>query len=143
MATSTMKLTAKMGEDFRTDISCSHAIIIDQPTAIGGTNLGPNPLEYYLSGLAGCVCAIGRIIAKQKRIKLDGMEVTVEGDIDKDFLMGAKEEGRAGFTELRITANIDAPMSQEEKKAFLQSIEKRCPVADNIENKTIIKAQVI
>lgn len=143
MATSTMKLTAKMGSEFRTDIKASHDIIIDQPTASGGTDLGPNPLEYYLSGLVGCMCAIGRIIAKQRKIALAGMEATIEGDIDKAFLMGQTEEGRAGFTELRIHVKIDAPMSVEEKQAFLHDIEKRCPVADNVMHATTIKAVVI
>lgn len=142
MATSTMKLTAKMGGNFRTDVDCSHPVIIDQPIAAGGTDLGPNPLEYYLSGLVGCICAIGRIVAKQRKIELNGMEVTVEGDIDKAFLLGQTEKGRAGFTEFRINAKIDAPISQEEKEAFLQDVEKRCPVADNIQHATTVKVVV-
>ncbi len=140
MATSTMKLKATMGGDFRTDISCSHDMIIDQPKAAGGTDLGANPLEYYLSGLAGCMCAIARIIATQRKIALAGMEVTVEGDIDKNFLLGKTQEGRAGFTELRLLVKVDAPLSDEEKIAFIHDVEKRCPVADNIENTTTIKA---
>lgn len=142
MTISTMKLTAKMGNSFRTDINCSHPFTIDQPTASGGTDLGPNPLEIYFSGIAGCVCAIGRIIAMQRKIDLKGIEVTVEGDIDKDFLLGKTTEGRAGFKELRIHAVIDAPMSLEEKAAFLHDIEQRCPVADNTQNATVVKTSV-
>lgn len=143
MATSTMKLTAKMGASFRTDISASHNMIIDQPKMAGGTDLGANPLEYYLSGLAGCLCAITRIIATQRKIELNGVEVKLEGDIDKSFLMGQTEEGRAGFTELRLFVDIDAPLSKEEKEALLHDVEKRCPVADNIAHTTIIKASVV
>ncbi len=143
MATSTMKLKATMGGDFRTDIACSRQMIIDQPKAAGGTDLGANPLEYYLSGLAGCVCAIGRIVAMQRKIDLKGIEVSLEGDIDKDFLLGKTTEGRAGFTELRLFVNIDAPLSKEEKEAFLHDVESRCPVADNVSNNTAIKATVL
>ncbi len=143
MALTTMKLKATMGSDFRTDISCSHDMIIDQPKAAGGTNLGANPLEYYLSGLAGCVCAIARIIATQRKIALAGIEVTVEGDIDKNFLLGKTEEGRAGFTELRLLVKVDAPLSDKEKVAFIHDVEKRCPVADNIENTTTVKAILV
>ncbi len=143
MATTTMKLKATMGGDFRTDISCSHDMIIDQPKAAGGNDLGANPLEYYLSSLGGCVCAIARIIATQRRIPLAGIEVTVEGDIDKNFLLGKTTEGRAGFTELRLLVKIDAPLSDEEKVAFIHDVEKRCPVADNIENTTTVKAILV
>lgn len=139
MAISKMQVTAKMLKGFKTEISCSHPFIIDQPKVAGGTDEGPNPLEIYLSGLAGCVCAIGRIIANQRKMEVNAINVKVEGDIDKDFLLGQTQEGRAGFTELRIFVEIDAPMSIEEKDAFVEEIENRCPVADNISKTTTIK----
>ncbi len=143
MAIPTMKLTAKMGASFRTDISCSREMIIDQPKAGGGTDLGANPLEYYLSGLSGCMCAIARIVAMQRKIELSGVEVNVEGDIDKDFLLGKTQEGRAGFTELRLFVKIDAPLSDAEKVDFIHEVEKRCPVADNVQNGTTVKAILV
>ncbi|PVX51984.1 putative OsmC-like protein [Balneicella halophila] len=143
MATSTMKVTATMGSTFKTDIKASHDMVIDQPKAAGGSDLGANPLEYYLSGLAGCLCAITRIIANQRKLEVKNMEVNLEGDIDKAFLMGNTEEGRAGFTELRLSVKLDAPsLSKDEKEALIHEAEKRCPVADNIENETVIKVAV-
>ncbi len=139
---STIKLNAKMGSGFRTEIGCSHPFVIDQPKAGGGNDEGPNPLEIFLSSLPACICAIGRIIAMQRRINLRGIEVEVEGDIDKDFLMGKTTEGRSGFTEIRTLVKIDADMSDEEKKKFLHEIENRCPIADNMTNKSTIKAEV-
>lgn len=143
MAISTVKVAAKMGKTFKTEVICSNPFIIDQPEAMGGNNEGPNPLEVFLSSLPACICAIGRIIAKQKRIRLRGMEVDAEGDIDKDFLMGATTEGRAGFTEIRFNVRIDADMSEEEKIAYLHEIESRCPIADNLASKTIMTGQIV
>lgn len=98
----------------------------------GGNDEGPNPLEIFLSSLPACICAIGRIIANQRRIDLRGIEVELEGDIDKDFLMGKTTEGRAGFTEIRSFVHIDADMTKAEKEAFLKDIALRCPIADNM-----------
>ncbi len=67
----------------------------------------------------------------------------MEGNIDKDFLLGKTQEGRAGFTELRLFVTVDAPMSQEEKEAFIHDVEKRCPVADNISNTTKITTKIV
>lgn len=131
-----------MGAGFRTEIGCSHPFVIDQPKNSGGTDEGPNPLEIFLSSLPACLCAIGRIIAMQRRINLRGIEVEVEGDIDKDFLMGKTTEGRAGFTEIRSFVKIDADLTDEEKTAFLHEIEKRCPIADNMAEKSVLKAEV-
>lgn len=85
-----------MGETYSTRINCSHPFVIDQPKMAGGNDEGPNPLEVFLASLPACICAIGRIIATQRRIPLRGIDVQVEGDIDKDFLMGKTTEiGRA------------------------------------------------
>lgn len=142
MAITTMKVSAEMGTTFATKINCSHPFVIDQPRIAGGNDEGPNPLEVFLSTLPACICAIGRIIAKQRRIDLRGITVSVEGDIDKDFLLGKTSEGRAGFTEIRSFVHIDADMSQDEKEAFLKDIETRCPIADNIAEKSRIKPVV-
>ena len=143
MAISKMKLTAEMGAGFKTKINCSNPFVIDQPKAGGGNNEGPNPLEVFLSSLPACICAVGRIIANQRRIDLRGIDVDVEGDIDKDFLLGKTKEGRAGFTEIRSYVNIDADMTVQEKEAFLKEIAERCPIADNMANKSVLKPVVV
>jgi uncharacterized OsmC-like protein len=143
MAISKIKLNASMGEGFSTKINCSHSFVIDQPKMAGGNDEGPNPLEIFLASLPACICAIGRIIANQRRIKLRGINVDVEGDIDKDFLMGKTTEGRAGFTEIRSFVQIDADMTLGEKEAFLKEIAMRCPIADNIALTTIVKPVVV
>mgnify|MGYP006310762539 CR=1 FL=1 len=140
MAISTVKLGAKVREGFKTEIECSHNFIIDQPKQGGGQDLGPNPLEIFLSSLPACICAIGRIISNQKRLNVRGIDVKVEGDIDKDFLMGKTDEGRAGFTEIRTYIEVDADMTMEEKQLYIEEIERRCPIADNISEKSTIKA---
>lgn len=143
MAISEIKVSASMGAGFSTKVKCSHPFVIDQPKMAGGNDEGPNPLEIFLSSLPACICAIGRIIANQRKIYLRGIEVDVEGDIDKDFLLGKTSEGRAGFTEIRSFVNIDADMTNEEKEKFLNEIAIRCPIADNIAQKSVIKPVVI
>jgi len=123
MAISTLKLEGSIKKSFKTEIKCSHDFIIDQPKPMGGQDLGPNPMEIFLAAIPGCICAIGRIISNQKRLGVRGITVKVEGDIDKDFLLGKTDEGRAGFTEIRVIG--------------------RCPIADNIANTSIVRAVVV
>jgi uncharacterized OsmC-like protein len=143
MAITKMKLSAKMGAGFTTKVDCSHPFVIDQPKMAGGNDEGPNPLEIFLSSLPACICAIGRIISNQKRLNVRGIEVEVEGDIDKDFLMGKTSEGRAGFTEIRSFVHIDADMTKAEKEAFLKEIALRCPIADNIIFSSVVIPSII
>ena len=142
MALSTLKVGAKMGEGFRTEIECSHNFIIDQPKP-AGTDEGPNPMEVYLASIPACICAIGRIIANQRRLPVRGISVKLEGDIDKNFLLGKTEEGRAGFVEIRTLVEIDADMTKEEKQAYLHDIEKRCPIADNTLYESTLRTELM
>jgi len=135
MTIATLKLSGKIEKTFATEIkTSSHSFIIDQPKAAGGNDEGPNPLEIFLSSIAGCICAIGQIIARQERLAVESIYVEVTGELDKDFLMGKTEEGRAGFTKITSIVDIKGNLSDEQKKEFLEKIEKRCPIADNIVN---------
>lgn len=133
-----MKLSAKMSNGFKTEINCSQPFIIDQPKTAGGNDEGPNPLEIFLSSLPACICAIGRIVSKQRKITLRSIQVELEADIDKDFLLGKTTQGRAGFTQIKTCIDIDADLTPEQKKEFLDEVEKRCPIADNMINGTKI-----
>lgn len=143
MAISKVKVSSKIEKSFRVDVGCSNPFVVDQPKEGGGNNEGPNPLEVFLAGLSSCLCTVGKIVAMQQRIKVRSIEAEVEGDIDKDFLMGATTEGRAGFTEIRTVVKIDADITNEEKEAFLAEIERRCPIADNIANITKMTAEIV
>jgi len=141
---STIKVSGTWKGGYRVDVQAGdHVIIVDQPEAGGGKNEGANPLEIFLTALASCLGTIAAIIARQDRIELRGFEVSVEGDLDKAYLLGKTEEGCAGFTELRAKVNIDADMTDEEKKAFFERVDCRCPISDNIVKNTKVVYDVV
>jgi uncharacterized OsmC-like protein len=144
MALTTMKVSTNLKQGFKTNIQAStHEYIIDQPKAAGGEDLGPNPLEVFLSSLGACICTLGRIISIQRRLDIEEINCDVEGDLDKDFLMGKTTEGRAGFTNIRSFVTITADLTHEQKQALISEIAKRCPVADNLLNVTIVSSQLV
>lgn len=135
----TVKLNAKLGEGYRVDLQAgNHSMIIDQPERGGGKDEGPSPLAVFLFALGGCLATVAAIKARQDRIDLRGFEVDIEGDIDIAYLMGKTKEGRAGFTEIRVSVDIDADMTAEEKQIFFKDVDARCPISDNMFNDTNI-----
>jgi uncharacterized OsmC-like protein len=133
----TVKVNADWKGAMRVDAKASgHTVIIDQPESMGGKNAGANPLEVFLIALGGCLGNVAAIIANQERINLKKFDVAIEGDIDVDFLLGKTKEGRAGFTEIRMFVDIDADLTDEEKQAFFERVDSRCPVSDNLINET-------
>ena len=135
MATKNVRVEISQGPGFRTECKAgSHTVVIDQPTAAGGTDAGPTPLDYQLITLGGCIAAIGRIMANQRRLPIRVFKITVEGDLDTDRLLGKTTQNRAGFRGIKATVDIDADLSREEKERLLHEIDERCPISDNLKN---------
>jgi uncharacterized OsmC-like protein len=139
----TVSVSAQMGSRFAvtTDIR-GHKLVIDQPQAGGGQNEGPTPLEFFLFSLGGCVATIARIVAQQQKIELRSMQVQVDADLDAKGLLGQPTDNRVGFTEVRICAQIDADLSDQEKAEFLDLVCERCPLHDNVKLATQVVHQL-
>jgi len=132
-----IEVSARLVEDFKIASKIrDHQVIIDQPPLGGGKNEGPSPLEFACLSLAACVITVAQIIARQKQIVLRNIEARVEAEIDPDVYMGKNKDLRPGFISYKVLTKIDADLSSEEKKAFLQEIDSRCPVSENLKNVT-------
>ena len=140
----TVSIEAKLGEKFKVEVKAgNHTLYVDQPQAGGGADAGPNPIEYLFTSLAGCIATTARIIAIQKRLQLRGMDIRIEGEFDTEIILGKSKENRPGLTGIKVTLNIDSDMTKEEKETFVEEIESRCPVSDNIANTTPVTVEVM
>lgn len=137
MSNKTVTVQANMAEGFAiaADID-GHKVMIDQPEAAKGSGSGPTPLQMMLFAVGGCIGTIGRIAAFQQKITLRSMQIMVEGDYNPAGLMGKPTDDRVGFSQIRISATIDADMTDEEKQQFLGDVCARCPLHDNLLNGT-------
>jgi uncharacterized OsmC-like protein len=114
-------------------------IILDEPEDLGGNNEGPNPVEYVLASLSGCLNVLGHMVAKEMRFNLRGLEFELEGDLNIDRALGKNTKDRAGYKEIRVTIKPDTDADQTTVDKWLKAIESRCPVSDNIANTTPVK----
>ena len=144
MSSKTVQVEIKQGSGFQTECRAGkHVVFIDQPAPAGGTDAGPTPLDVQLMTLGGCITAIGRIIANQRKLTVRGIEVTVEGEIDTDGLLGKPSDKRVGFSAITARVKIDADMSASEKEKFLHDIDARCPISENLQNATPVSVVLV
>jgi len=120
----------------------NHTLYIDQPKEFGADDTAPTPPETLAFALGSCFVSTGRLIAMQKKINLRAIEAVVECELDFANALGVSQEKRAGYTGFKIIAKIDADMSPDDKKNFLQEISSRCPMCDNILNPTPISYEL-
>src|ERR1700683_72691 len=60
----------------------AHTFKVDEPEALGGTDVAANPVQYALASLGSCQAITYRIWAEQLGIEVDTVSVRVEGDLD-------------------------------------------------------------
>ena len=133
--TKTVKVDAKLLEGYRIEMHAGpFTAYVDQPEAMGGKNSAPTPLDYQFFSLASCLVTIAKIAAMQKGIKLRGVSCAVEGGLNTAVLMGKDTGERAGFQTIKAVLDIDADMTLEEKEAFVEEVDARCPISDNLTN---------
>lgn len=143
MGIKSIRVKGQMAQGFAVSMQCgNHQLVMDQPRGAAGTDAGPTPLELILAALGGCFGTIGRFLAHQRKIELRGMRFDIEADYDPDGLLGRNPDVRPGFRGIRMWVDIDADLTAEQKRAFLQEVERRCPLADNLLHGVELQARV-
>ena len=111
-------------------------LTVDEREMLGGTDMGPNPVELILSALGACQEITYRLYADLLGIPLDGITVEVTGDIDLCGFYAVDDETRPGYTNITADIVIDSPASDEDVERLKQAVDQHCPVLDIIGNAT-------
>lgn len=122
--------------------SGKHTFTVDEPAALAGDDEAPSPVEYALGALIGCQVVVYRLYAQQLGLQIDDIRIEAEGDLDVRGIFGVDESVRPGFSEVRLTAHITGPESQEAYDELLATVEAHCPVQDLFANATPVKGTV-
>ena len=119
-----------------------HSFKVDEPEALGGTDLAANPVQLVLASLGACQAITYQVWAAKLGIAIDGVEARVEGDIDLRGFFGIDESIRPGFTRIRLFVTLRGPESQERYAQLVDAVNIHCPVLDVVANPVPIEREV-
>ena len=105
----------------------------DEPPVLLGQNRAPNTGEYVLHALAACVSGTIVYHAAARGIELDGLETTIEGDLDLHGFLGLDSSVRPGYEQIRVTITATGDFD-DNKFAELASLVRYSPVRDIVSN---------
>jgi putative redox protein len=104
-----------------------HRMLADEPASAGGTDTGPGPYDFLLTGLGACTSMTMRMYADRKALRVDRITVTLAHK--KIHAEDCEEcETREGMLDqidrvIRIEGALDA-----EQRKRLMEIADKCPV---------------
>ena len=103
----------------------------------------PSPIEYILAGYAGCIHAVGTLVAKELNLDLKSLKIEISGEINVDKFLGNSTADRAGFKSIEVLVKPTAEATTVDLQNWLKIVESRCPVYDNLINPTPIQVSLI
>ena len=112
----------------------AHTFKVDEPPALGGTDLAANPVQYALASLGSCQAITYRVWAAQLGISFDQLTVRVEGDLDIRGFFGFDDNVRPGLTAVRVEVTVTGPESEERYAELAAAVDEHCPVLDLFKN---------
>ncbi|MGZ4343876.1 MAG: OsmC family protein [Solirubrobacteraceae bacterium] len=105
----------------------------DEPPILLGENQAPNAPEYLLHALAACLTGTLVYHAAARGIALDGLESTIEGDVDLRGFLGLDEGVRPGYQQIRVSFKATGDFDDDQLDE-LASLVRYSPVRDIVSN---------
>lgn len=98
-----------------------------------------SPLYYLLGSYAACINSTGSQVARDMDLDVHSLEVSVEASYDPRVYLGEDVDVRAGFQGFDVEIDVEMDADRETIETWVDEIERRCPVSENIENETEIR----
>jgi uncharacterized OsmC-like protein len=109
-----------------------------EPPVLLGNDEGPNPVEYVLNALAGCMTTTMVYHAAARGIKIQEVESTLSGDLDLHGFLQLKDDVRKGYENIKVTFKVKSDADPKE----LEELAKNSPVFDIVSNPTPVEVMV-
>lgn len=113
-----------------------------EPAILLGTDTGPNPAEYYLHALAGCLTITLVTTAAARGITLTEITSTLEGNIDLQGALGLSEEHRNGFTDIKATFKLAGDADEATLQKLIARAQERSAVLDMVTNGVPVEVEL-
>jgi len=126
-------VSARVGRDFLTILdSRTHGILADEPTALGGTDLGMTPYELLLASLSSCMAITMRMYATRKGWPLEGAHIQLRTAPTRDPDREVRIKGAGSVTRIERRIELDGPLTAEQRQRLVEMAD-RCPIKRNLE----------
>ena len=105
-----------------------------EPPVLLGHNEAPNPAEYLLHALAGCLTLTIVNVAAARKVVLTEVSSTLEGVLDARGALGLDDSIRNGFSRISATFHVEGEPPPEKLREVVERAKARSVVYDMVTN---------
>lgn len=122
--------------------AAGHALQIDEPESVGGTDRGPSPYDLLGAALGGCTTLTLRLYANRKKLDVEHIETYV--DHEKRHVNDCEdcEDGKKRIDHFDRKIKIVGDITPEQRQRMLE-IADMCPVHKTLEQQSHISTALI
>jgi uncharacterized OsmC-like protein len=122
------------------DCTRTEPFVLDnaEPPVLLGQDQAPNPVEYVLHALAGCMTTTMVYHAAARGIRIESVESQLEGDLDLRGFLRMDDDVRNGYEKVRISFKVKSDATPEQ----LAELAKISPVFDIVSNPVPVNVTV-
>jgi uncharacterized OsmC-like protein len=144
------RASARWHDGFRSEATIrhrdrEHTVTMDEPASMGGSDAGPNMVEMVLGAYGSCLISGFAIHAAHAGIRLEAVDVEVEGDLDLQGFFGLRDPDEVwpGCTEVRARVRLSAPdATPEELQALYDRVVRTSPVGSMITRSVVLRTEL-
>ena len=114
----------------------------DEPPVLLSGDKAPNPVEYILHGMAGCITTTLVYHAAARGIKIEEVETSFEGDLDLRGFLSMDKNIRKGYQEIRVNINVKADCPENDIEELVDFAKNHSPVFDIVQNPVPVKLNI-
>jgi uncharacterized OsmC-like protein len=125
----TLKAEGRLGEGVTCAVATANALIAaGLHPATGGTGESACSGDMLLQALVACAGVTLNAVATALGLAVRDARISAEGDLDFRGTLGVAKDAPVGFREIRLTFDIDADLTPEERANLLRLTERYCVV---------------
>jgi uncharacterized OsmC-like protein len=129
----TLSASSQLGEGIACRIQTGKALVeAGLHPATGGDGSQACSGDMLLEALAACYGVTMRAVATALGIELRGGTIVVEGDLDFRGTLGVAKDAPVGFEDIRVVAEIDGDMTDEQRATLAKLTDRYCVVLQTL-----------
>ena len=139
----TLKAEGEIGEGVTCSVQTGKALVeAGLHPATGGTGLSACSGDMLLQALVACAGVTLNAVATALDFKLRGARVRAEGDLDFRGTLGVAKDAPVGFRAIRMSFDIDADLTPEQRATLLKLTERYCVVYQTLRSPPPIEVRM-